>query len=70
MRVSSRLTECLRVPDLHSRMYSSQEDLKQLTDPQKVHVDMAYRGPHVSFPLGPNDISNLIEGFKNKKVSG
>ena len=50
-------------------MYSSQEDLKQLTDPQKVQVDLTYRGPHINFPMGREDISSLIEGFKNKKVS-
>ncbi|KAF0304971.1 Serine/threonine-protein phosphatase with EF-hands pef-1 [Amphibalanus amphitrite] len=66
--VSLRMVDGERRDNLHSKMYSSQEDLKQLTDPQKVHVDIAYRGPHVSFPMGPNDISNLIEGFKNKKL--
>ena len=57
------------VADLHSRMYSSQEDLALLTNPQKVQLDLGYRGPHVSFPLGPADLRSLIEGFKNKKVS-
>ncbi|XP_037086377.1 serine/threonine-protein phosphatase with EF-hands 2-like, partial [Pollicipes pollicipes] len=54
--------------DLHSRMYSSQEDLRQLTDPASVPVELAYRGPRVNFPMGPADLNTLIEAFKNKKL--